>query len=83
MEEEVRKTTVPKVRRTKCRRDPGPGRRRNSGTSDLYFTCSPASRTQSSTITTYNNTVGFSQRTAQKVKTKREKGVLKQRKTEK
>lgn len=51
MEEEVRKTAAPKVRRTKCCRDPGPGRR-NSGTSDLYFTCSPASRAQSSTIIT-------------------------------
>lgn len=51
MEEEVRKTAAPKVKRTKYHRDPGPGHR-NSGTSDLYFTCSPASHTQSSTITT-------------------------------
>lgn len=39
--EEVRKTMSPKVRRTKCCRHPGPGRR-NSGTSDLYFMCNPA-----------------------------------------
>jgi len=51
VKEEVRKTTAPKVRRTKCRRVPGPGRK-NSGTSDLYFTCSPASHRQNSTITT-------------------------------
>lgn len=51
LEEEVRKTTVARVRRTKCRRDPGPDHR-NSGTSDLYFTCGPGSQTQSSAITT-------------------------------
>lgn len=51
MEEEVRKTAAAKVRRTKCHRDPGLGHR-NSGTSDLYFTCRPASHIQSSAITT-------------------------------
>lgn len=51
VEEEVRKTAAPGVRRTKCRKDPDSGHR-NSGTSDLYFTCSRGRRTQSSTITT-------------------------------
>lgn len=43
VEEEVRKTAAAKVRQTKCHRDPGPDHR-NSGTSDLYFTCSLSSQ---------------------------------------
>lgn len=57
VEEEVRKTTAPKVRRTKCCKDPGHGHR-NSGTSDLYFTCSPASRVHNSPIR-HNNKARF------------------------